>query len=111
MGVVRWAEDVFARVACKRHVDQLREEFPHVGAERERGSGVLMPSQAECLPGESGGTGSEGRADAGCIEIVPGTAKFSAKEEFSIGMSCHAITGRGSVHPNPGPSGFVGTAA
>ena len=62
---------------CKRHVDQLREEFPHVGAERERGSGVLMPSQAECLPGESGGTGSERRADAGCVEIVPGAAKFS----------------------------------
>jgi hypothetical protein len=52
-----------------------------------------MPSQAECLPGESGGIGSEGRADAGCVEIAPGAAKFSAKEELSIGRFCHAITG------------------
>ena len=52
-----------------------------------------MPSQAECLPGESGGTSSEGRADAGCVEIAPGAAEFSAKEELSIGMSCHAFTG------------------
>jgi hypothetical protein len=86
VGVVGWAEDVFARAACKRRVDQLREEFPHVGAERERGA-VLMPSQAECLPGESGGIGSEGRADAGCVEIVPGAAKFSAKEGLSVGES------------------------
>ena len=98
-----------------RHVDQLREKFPHVGAERERGSGRLMPfiAQAleEFLPGGSGGTGSEGRADAGRVEIVPGAAKFSAKEELSVGKSGHAITGGGSVHPNPGPSGFVGRAA
>jgi hypothetical protein len=96
-----------------RHVDQLREMSPHVGAERERGSGRLMPfiAQAleEFLPGGSGGTGSEGRADAG--RIVPGAATFSAKEELGVGKSCHAITGGGSVHPNPGPNGFVGTAA
>jgi hypothetical protein len=103
-----------------RHVDQLREKFPHVGAERERGSGVLMPFVAqaleEFLPGGSGGTGSEGRANAGRVEIVPGAAKFSTKEELSVRRrrqrgSCHAITGGGSVHPNPGPSGFFCTAA
>jgi hypothetical protein len=51
-----------------------------------------------------------------CVEIVPGAAKFSAKEELSVrrrrqGGSCHAVTGGGSVHPNPGLSGFFGTAA
>ena len=72
-----------------RRVDQLLERIPHVGAEQERGSGRLMPfiAQAleEFLPGGSGGTGSEGRTDAGCVEIVPGAAKFSAKEELSAG--------------------------
>jgi hypothetical protein len=53
----------------------------------------------EFLPGGSGGTGSEGRADAGRVEIVPGAAKFSAKEELSAGKFCHAVTGGGSVRP------------
>ena len=80
-----------------RHVDQLREKFPHVGAERERGLGRLMPFNAqaleEFLPGGSGGTGCEGRTDAGSVEIVPSAAMFSAQEELGGGKFCHAIIG------------------
>ena len=61
----------------------------------------------EFLPGGSGGKGGEGRADAGRGAIVPGAATFSAKEELGVGKSCHAITGGGSVHPNPGPNGLL----
>jgi hypothetical protein len=74
-----------------------------------------MPSVAkaleEFLPGGSGGTSSEERADAGSVEVLPGAAKFSAKEGASIGMFRHASTGGGSVLSYPGPNGLVGTAA
>ena len=65
----------------------------------------------EFLPGESGGPGSEERADAGSVETIPGSAKFSAKEQPSMGKFRHSSTGGGSVLPNPRPSGLVGTAA
>jgi hypothetical protein len=65
----------------------MREGFGGFNAVNCRSMPLIAQALEEFLPGGSGGTGSEGRADAGRVEIVPGAGKFSAKEELSIGRS------------------------